>query len=190
MYCVLSAQVNSVHTTPGSVRVTFLSVATKKHELAAPLPRAKSVVLPGWWLEMVNREAADFGVVKLGRALAVAIDRPEGAWDHSAVSRFLRDEITTAPMAEAFSVLFDLPKPFYVARSKEEATDLQRAAKKHESPTSLSKEQERRLAANDQLLEAEEEASADQTRQLESVDEGASRRGRSRRAARRRAPTS
>lgn len=186
MYCVLSAQVNAVHTTPGSVQLVSTSVAqssTRKKK------RAKGVVLPDWFLEKINAEADGYGTVELGKALAIAVGRPT-PWDHSAVSRFLRDEVTTAPMADAFAMLFDLPKPVYQASSFAEADELRRAAKKHASPAAVSQEQERRLAAVDQLRDVEEERDSDQTSPVDSQDERARGSRRSRRTARRGPSTS
>lgn len=165
-------------------------MAPKKNQLARGT-RGKGIVLPDWFLTRINRDALEYGVAELGRALAIAVDRQEGAWDHSTVSRFLRNENTTAEMAEAFAVLFDLPKVYYVPDSYEAAVELQRAAKRHETPGALSKEQARRLSALDQLRDTEVEASNDQTPRVGSSDEeGTGRRRGVGRTARRRSPTS
>lgn len=186
MYCVLSAQVNAVHTTPGSTQLPFLTVATKRTKGA---PRGAGVDLPDWFMKLVSEVAEGVDETALGAALATAVgrDRP---WDRSTVNRFVTNEKTTFEMAEAFCVLFSLPRPYHQSVTLEEAVEVQRIAARHASMERVTDEQRRRLAAVDQIRDSEEESAVDQTRPLQSTDERAGGRGWSRRAARRRAPTS
>lgn len=156
--------------------------------------RAKGANLPPWFLSKVReivderKESLSESLGELGELLAEAVGRPD-AWDHSAVSRFLNEEVTTVPMAEAFAVLLGIPRPFYTARSFDEGLALQQVSRRYDTrgPTP---DQARRLATADQVLESAEEDARDQTRGVRSKDEGASRRGRTGRAARGRSPAS
>jgi hypothetical protein len=152
--------------------------------------RAKGVDLPSWWLEKVRSLVDERGenLTELGASLADAVGRSE-AWDHSTVSRFLRNKNTTVPMAEAFATLLGLPRPFFVPRSMDEALSLQQVVKRYDGPK-LSPEQVRRLTIADQVVEAAEEEVRDQTRGVISKDEGAHRGGRTGRTTRGRSSSS
>jgi hypothetical protein len=138
--------------------------------------RAKGVDLPSWWLEKVRamvderKEQFDESLVQLGAALADAVGREE-AWDHSTVSRFLRNKNTTIPMAEAFSSLLGLPKPFFVPQSLDEALALQQVVNRHRKR--LTEVQERRLAFMDEA--ADTALLEGQTTPLKSGHEGTDR---------------
>lgn len=149
-----------------------------------PEERAKGVVLPAWWLIKIRElvELRGGNLTQLGKDLATAIGRDE-PWDHSSVSRFLRDKVTTAPMAAAFSCLFAFPPAFYVARTLDEAFALQATAKRYDA-VAVNPEQARRLAVADQVVDSEEESVRRRNDPVESDNEGTSRRGRTRRAAR------
>lgn len=75
--------------------------------------------------ERANREARArrepeiyiTGTVALGVELARLVGRPN-QWNHSAVSRFLTGERCTIEMAEAFSLLFGLPRFQAVVRAE------------------------------------------------------------------------
>lgn len=155
-----------------------------------PEGRAKGVVLPPWWLKKVRELVDERGgsLTQLGADLAAACGRAE-PWDHSAVSRFLRDKVTTAPMAEAFATLLVLPKPFFVARTLDEAFALQATAKRYDS-AAVNPEQARRLAVADQIVDSEEESVRDRTPPVKSEDEGTRRSGRSGRSHRGRSSSS
>jgi adenylate kinase family enzyme len=152
--------------------------------------RANGVDLPEWWLEKV-RELVDErneSMVQLGKALADVVGRHE-PWSHSIVSRFLRNRNTTIDMAEAFVALLGIPRPFFVARSMDEALSYEQVSRRYGAPR-LNPEQQRRLATVDQVVEAAQEEADDQTRKVSSKDERAPRSGRSGRAARGRSPAS
>jgi hypothetical protein len=162
--------------------------------------RAKGANLPGWWLDKVREIAEDRkdtmseSLGELARLLSDAVGR-QPPWEHSSVSRFLNENVTTVPMAEAFSILFGIPRPFYEPRSYAEALSMQQVAGKyaHTDGKITTPEQSRRLAEVDELLAKETQKArldrdghaADDDRQHGSRPEGG---GRSRRVARRRPP--
>jgi hypothetical protein len=156
--------------------------------------RAKGVDLPPWWLEKVRemvderKETIGESLGQLGEALADAVGREE-AWDHSVISRFLRNKNTTVPLAEAFAVLLGIPRPFFVPRSFDEALSMQQVLRRYDGK-GLTPDQQRRLHTVDQVAAAAAQDAADQTRGVPSKDEGTSRRGRTGRAARRRSSAS
>lgn len=149
-----------------------------------PEERAKGVALPDWWLQKVRELVDERGenLSEVGRALADVVQRND-AWDHSAVSRFLRNKVTTAPMAEAFAKLLGIPPAFYVPRNFDEALALQATAKRHDEPR-LTPEQVRRLKVVDEAVESVGVRSADQGAGVRSRDEGVGRSGRARRPSR------
>lgn len=146
--------------------------------------RAKGVILPEWWLtkvrELVNERGTN--LTEVGRVLAEVVQRND-AWDHSAVSRFLRNKVTTAPMAEAFAKLLGIPPAFYIPRNLDEALALQATAKRYDEPR-LTDEQVRRLKAVDAVVAVETRAPMDQSSGVRSRDEGVGRGRRTRRASR------
>jgi hypothetical protein len=156
--------------------------------------RDKSVDLPSWWLEKVrgivddrkalNRESLG----ELARNLSEAVGRAD-PWDHSKVSRFLRNKNTTVPMAEAFSKLFVIPRPFFVAQSEDEAVAHEQVSRRYEGKQ-LNPDQKRRLVTVDQIADAAHDEAKGQTRGISSKDEGATRGRRTGRAARGRSPAS
>ncbi len=152
--------------------------------------RAKGVTPPAWWIEKVRDlvEKMDVSLGDLGRDLADAVGREE-AWDHSSVSRFLTEKNMTAPMADAFALLLGIPRPFYEARTLDEAFALQSVAKRYDS-AAVNPEQTRRLAVADQVVESEVELVRDRTRPVKSDNEGTGRRGRGGRSHRGRSTTS
>lgn len=153
---------------PGIGTANVIDMSPRKEE------RAKGVILPEWWLEKVRSLVEERGTKygELGRQLAEVADRDE-VWDHSAVSRFLRNIVTTAPMAEAFAVLLGVPPAFYMARTMDEAFSLQSTAKRYDSEL-LTTDQTRRLRVLDTVA-ASELASTDQTKRVPSRNEGAGR---------------
>jgi hypothetical protein len=143
-----------------------------------PATRDKSILLPEWWLVRVRELVDERGenMTQIGIALAAQIGRDE-IWDHSAVSRFLNNKVTTQPMAEAFAQLLGLPRPFYLARTLDEAIALQAVALRYDPKPASS-----RLSAVDQVAETLEAEARDQSRGVASVDERSGRRGRAGRA--------
>lgn len=99
---------------------------------------------PQWWLDLfaaeyerreranadakTRREAEIYiqGTVQLGIELARLVGRP-APWNHSAVSRFINGKGHTIEMAEAFSLLYGLPRFQAVVRADtpEQARDLE-----------------------------------------------------------------
>jgi hypothetical protein len=142
--------------------------------------------------ELVDARKEEMGesLGQLGARLAEAVERKR-PWDHSAVSRFLNEEVTTVPMAEAFSELFGIPRPLFVPHSWDEAVALNATAKRYAGKVTTP-EQSRRLAEVDELLAKETQKArldrdghaADDDRQHGRSEGG----GRSRRTARRRPP--
>jgi transcriptional regulator with XRE-family HTH domain len=149
-----------------------------------PEERAKGIVLPDWWLQKVRELVEQRGctLTDLGVDLAAAVGRDE-AWDHSSVSRFLRNKNTTAPMAAAFAELFGIAPAFYMARTPDEADALRATARRYDA-VGVNPEQARRLQVVDQIVEAEGESVRRRTDPVDSDNEGTSGRGRSRRAPR------
>lgn len=137
--------------------------------------RAKGVDLPPWWLERVRelvderKETLGENLTQLGKLLSAAIGREE-VWDHSSVSRFLRNKNTTVPMAEAFSELLGLPRPFFVPRTIEEALALTATAKRYDTAKVTSPEQSRRLGEVDALLDNEMRVASLEQQQRRSDD--------------------
>lgn len=74
--------------------------------------RARSLVVPTWWLDLARQAVAASGVglVEMGRKLAQAKRRAE-PWNHGSVSRFLSGKLVTDEMVDAFVAVFDLPRP-------------------------------------------------------------------------------
>lgn len=155
--------------------------------------RGKAVDLPSWWLAKVGELVDERGesMTQLGQVLADAVGRAT-PWDHGQVSRFLRGINTTQELAEAFSILLGVPRPFYIPRSLDEAIALTATAKRYEEKNpATSAEQSRRLAEVDALLEQEKRAALDRSNRpaddgrLHGSNQGG---GRSRRTSRRRVP--
>lgn len=160
-------------------------------------PRAKGAVLPSWWMnkvrEIVDQRKEDDGesLVVLARLLSEAFGRPR-PWDHGAVSRFLSEKNVTVDMAEAFTLLFGVPRPQYQPRTFDEALSMQQVARRYDAKMQqITAEQRRRLNTADQVLEAAEDEARDQRDRVDSRDgEGADRGRRTGRASRGRSSTS
>ncbi len=169
----------------------------RRRDLAGPPKRDRgaSVDLPQWWLDAVNRLyiAREDKLVPLGQALALAVGR-EKAWPYDAVSRFLANEITTRPMADAFCRLYGVPPFVFEPRSMEEAIALQGVARKYDPPSAaVTPEQQRRLSLVDQRRVALEEEADRHTEPVTSQDESSERvrgSGRTGRSPHRRPPSS
>lgn len=173
---------------PGIGTDTLLSMATPRRT------RAKGADLPSWFMDKV-RAIADERKAAMGESLGdlavlltAAVGR-EPAWDHSSVSRFLSEETLTTTMAIAFARVFGIPEPFYTPKSFDEALSMQQVARRYEG-NAFTPDQKRRLALVDAHAAAAEDDAKGQTRGVTSKDEGTSRRGRPRRAARGRSPAS
>lgn len=158
---------------------------------SADQTRGTGIVLPGWWLKLAARAAADSGMsqTELGRRLAESVKRLT-PWNHSRVSQFLANDGATQEMAEAFSVLLHLPRVFYVPRSAEESQAMQAASARFDGERSdFGRVTVQRVAILDNQLEALEDAASRQTRAVESTDEnGPASPRRPGRMARRRSP--
>jgi hypothetical protein len=154
--------------------------------------RAKGVDLPSWWLEKVRElvdEREGESLTQLGIELAKTVGR-EQPWDHSSVSRFLRNQNTTVPMAIAFAELLGLPRPFFIPRSLDEALSLQQVVRKYDA-REVGPAQAERLASMDNAARlALDEAKGHTARVSSTGDERAVRGRRVGRAHRSRPPTS
>jgi hypothetical protein len=139
-------------------------------------PRGAGVDLPDWFMELVREAADGINEPALGVALATAIgrDRP---WDRSTVNRFVQGEKTTFEMAEAFCVLFSLPRPYHTSVTLEEAIEVQRVSARHATMERVTDEQRRRLAAVDQIRDSEEPSRADVTQRRQSTPDRTERAG-------------
>lgn len=143
--------------------------------------RAKGADIESWWMDEVrqiveDRKAdQDESLVELGKALAGAVGRPE-AWSHSSVSRFLGEKNLTTDLAEAFAVLFEIPLPIYVARSRAEALAMQQVARRYDDKK-VTPDQKRRIGHFDQASDAAENETRGQSGRVGSHDEVRAARG-------------
>lgn len=98
-----------------------------------PRTRDKGIIVPSWFLLRVIKlvDEDERSLVEIAAALSDAVDR-DSPWDHGAVSKFLNNKVTTRAMADAFAALYGLPRPFYEARTLDEAIALQATAKRYD----------------------------------------------------------
>jgi hypothetical protein len=150
-----------------------------------PRTRDKGIIVPSWFLLRIIKlvDEDERSLVEIAAALTAVADR-DSAWDHGAVSKFLNNKVTTDAMADAFASLYGVPRPFYEARTEEEAISLQATAKRYDA-VAVTPDQKHRLAVADQLRDTEQEAAGDQTHSVDSQDERARRGRRTGRTARR-----
>lgn len=89
--------------------------------------RGKPIVLPPWWLEEVNKRFQDLkqGKIATKVSLAAELSRAHGRdldWDHKAVERFLKGEVTTIEMMWAFLKIWpSLIQPVFIAHTRRDA---------------------------------------------------------------------
>jgi hypothetical protein len=89
--------------------------------------RGKAIVLPKWWLDEVNARFAALKHEKRITAVSLAVDLSRAVsreldWDHKAVERFLKGEVTTIEMMWAFLKVWpSLVQPVFVAHTKRDA---------------------------------------------------------------------
>jgi len=89
--------------------------------------RGKPIVLPPWWLEDVKQRFNELHNAKkiTKRSLAAQLTEAAGReldWDHKAVERFLKGEVTTIEMMWAFLKVWpSLVQPVFVAHTRRDA---------------------------------------------------------------------
>lgn len=136
--------------------------------------RGKSVALPGWFLQDVNARFDELKAQKLtnlsalGMELTKAVGR-ELVWDHKAVDLFLKGEVTTIEMMQAFLRIWpSLLQPIFIAPTRRDAERITDALRRGESNPDW---RNRYLELEDKLAEVAAEV-LDQTRAVASKDEG------------------
>lgn len=165
-------------------------------------PRGEGVEPPAWWLKRFHDErerrkreddkaAANGnpkpyaeGVVDLGIDLAEKIGRPR-PWNHSVVSNFINGERYTREMAEAFSLLYDIPRFEAVVRAETEAQAIELEMFLRRFARSSQSGNVSRVESVDQRAAELTELAEDQIDGVKSIDETVTRDRRTRRAARR-----
>lgn len=130
--------------------------------------RGRSLVVPRWWLDAAREavEASGLGLVEVGEKLAAKVGRSD-PWTHGAISRFLAGKVVTDQIAEAFIVMFSLPRPAYYPRDLAEALLFRAAEAKRDQ----------RLADADA---AADQLEAESRRQIRAVSSPHETRGRGR----------
>lgn len=161
-------------------------MATKE---PTPKVRGTPVSLPPWWLERANRVSEGRSLSELAEQLSRVAGRDPG-WDRTTVGKFLRDEFPTYELMLAFCALFEeLLQPVFIADSYEEAHQLLVTTRRVRGNDSTPEKEARRavlMKAREQI----EQAVKDQTRSLESENEGIGNRRRPRGMGRSRTPSS
>lgn len=139
--------------------------------------------LPGWWTDLAfpKLEAAKYADV--AKRASILAGR-KSAWTPSAISRFVSGEATTRELANAISSVFEIPQPYFEARSAAESKAIKGIMDMN--PAEPNPEQEAKLRALDQAGEVERRFAIDQTDPLQSKDERTSGRRRAGRITRRR----
>lgn len=171
MYSAQCASSSTVHTVLAVARVSSRHMGTKE--------RIGRAVLPDWWKALVfpklradkrsQQEIAEEASKRVGR---------ESDWDKSAISRFLSETAVTRELANALSDMYEQPRPFFEARSPEEANAYLAVQRRFDTrspatPETISR-RSRALSALDRIV--------DQTKPVVSKHEG-SPRGRGHRRA-------
>lgn len=83
----------------------------------------------GWWIRLAKPLVRDYkpGFVQLGKEMAKAVGRSR-AYTHSPLSRFVATGECSVEIATAISAVFNLPRPAFVARSRDEAVEMMKIA--------------------------------------------------------------
>lgn len=98
------------------------------------MPDQKQAIPPGaWWVRLARPLVRDYpdGFVQLGKELAKKVGRSR-AYTHSPLSRFVATGHCSVEIATAISAFFKLPRPAFVARSRNEAVEMMAVAEKYE----------------------------------------------------------
>lgn len=148
---------------------------------SVPRTRARSLVVPRWWLDAAQAAAAQsgMGLVALGEALARTVKR-DPPWNHGSISRFIRGERVTDDLVEAFVAHFDLPRPVYYPRDYAEAVIYKTASEISDAAArkSADEKRERRLRDLDEVAEQMAAPAPSQTRTVVSANAGSRGGGR------------
>lgn len=141
--------------------------------------RGTPVSLPPWWLERANNVRGNQSLSQLAERLSKAAQR-DPAWDRTTVSKFLKNEFPTYELMLAFCAVFEeLLQPVFIAESYEEAHQLLVTTRRVRGQDSTPEKEARRavlIKAREQI----EQSARDQTKRLDSPDEGVSNRRRHR----------
>jgi hypothetical protein len=153
--------------------------------------RGQATDPPTWWLDLFNAERLRRleenanarqekrkpphveGVVQLGAELATIVGRPK-PWNHSAVSNFINGERYTREMAEAFSILYGLPRFEVIIHfnTRDKAQEIEMLLGRHGFTRPVPPP---RVASVDQLAAALTESAEDQIAPVPSRDERTTR---------------
>lgn len=121
----------------------------------------------------------------LGKLLATIVGRESGDWHHSAVGNFINRKRYTREMAEAFSLLFEIPRFEVLVRPENEAKAMELEMLLGRHDLAPQPKVAARLAEIDQLAAALQESAEDQIANVKSKDERTDRGRRTGRTARR-----
>jgi transcriptional regulator with XRE-family HTH domain len=129
--------------------------------------RGRPVVLMPWWLEAANKAAQGMTTTELAMRLSAIVQRTP-AWDRTTVSDFLKNESPTYELMEAFCIAFDLPPAVIEPRTYAEADWLRKEARRFDESNPEKSSRQREL---DKVRELHAKRIADQTKQLDSIDD-------------------
>lgn len=125
-------------------------------------------MLPDWWFDELRAKVADDKIEKtqLGKELSALVGRARN-WDHKAVDRFLKNDVTTHEMMVAFLRRYpSLMQPVFVARSRLDAERMLDVLRRGDPNPEW---KNRYMEIDDAVIELEREI-ADQTEQVTSPD--------------------
>lgn len=141
--------------------------------------RIGRAVLPEWWKALVfPKMRADKRSQQEVAEEASAIVGREKDWDGSAISRFLTERAVTRELANALSDMYEEARPFFEARSQEEAQAFLAVQRRFDARSAATPEM---ISRRSRALSALERT-VDQTKNVVSKHEG-SPRGRGHRRA-------
>lgn len=144
----------------------------------------RSYTAPKWWLDELGRvmRQNDWDNPAVIRE-AKRIDGRGKSWGPDRISKMFNGENATLELVLAISSAVDIPAPFFEASSVDEAREFQQFRRRRQV-VAVNPDQRARLHAVDQVLEAAVNDAKDQTRPVESPNEGSPRDPRTRRAPR------
>lgn len=126
------------------------------------MPASKKPIPPSrWWTFLARPLVRDYdgGFAPLIRELSKAVGR-KTPWHYTALTRFVAKGECSADLAAAISIFFKLPRPAFLARSVQEAWEMEAVATKYKDTPAMSDieaeiiEMEERLAEKRRQLEA------------------------------------
>lgn len=127
----------------------------------------KQPIPPGaWWVRLARPLVRDYeeGFVQLGKELAKKVGRPR-PWSHSLLSRFVANGQCSVELAAGISAFFKLPRPAFVARSRNEAIEMEGIASKYDN-VSLSEIDAEIVELEERLAELKAKAEEDAQRSI------------------------